>query len=692
MLRELPYRAGVIKDDTEYDSRGYAIDSDKIRFVRGRPQAMGGWVTKLTGIQGYGRAAHEWVSIEGSPFCAIGTHTKLYVRSGDRLIDITPERHAASLPADPVATTDDSADVVVTDTNHQSIIGDTVYLRGLTAVGGIQIGGLSGTLPGSSFVSTINSRVVKVLHTAHGMVDNDLAYFTGATTFAAITDAELNRAAGHRVKVINADSYQIEVEDYADSSSTGGGTPGFAYTKAYLVKDVPAGGNTIVITAGNVATSTATGGGSDGESSYDISIGNRSKRGTGGGYGSGKYGAGPYGRSGSGVVVTIPLALRQWSMDHFGERLCAAIVNGPIYIWGGIQSRRAEILPNAPTRVLAIIVTPQRYLMACGCTDAAGDFNPLLVRHSDQELIDVWTPAVDNSAGDFLLSAGSTVVGALTRERGPIIWTDSAIYSVRSVALADQVYDRDLIGDSCGLIAINAAVVRDGIAYWITPTHQFYSYAGGKPQPVECPLQQWFTDRLAAVQEGKIVAFADPGFEAIQWHFASGEATENNEYLRIDLAEQRRDAQSGWSHGTWDRQVWAAGFSFPGKKPMAVDSNGVLYEHETGYAADGEPIARSISYGPVEAAPANGEAGSHRAHMSRVVVDIDCGEPFTLEVNAREYPRGPKRTKAVVVTPAAKKCDVRISGRQIGLVIAPSITTKWRLGVTRGDVSDGPLR
>lgn len=693
MLRELGFAPGVIKDDTEYASKPYAINSNQIRWVRGRPESLGGWTTKLSGIQGYARATHEWTSIEGVPLLAIGTHTKLYVRSGDRLVDITPERDADTLGTDPIETEDGSSLVTVTHTAHAAVVGDTVYIRGVdAAVGGLTIGGLSGSLASSSFVSTLGQRIVKVLHAAHGMNDNDIAYFTGATSFAGIDAAELNAATGLRVKKLTDDTYQIEVVSLATSTSTGGGTPTYAYAKPYLILDTLAGGNSYVIDAGAEATSDDTGGGTVVAVSYDISVGPRSSRATSGGFGSSLYGRGLYGRSGTGIETAAPIVLRQWSMDHWGEQLVANISDGPIYYWQGNQSQRAIVLPNAPDRALCIVVTPERYLMACGCSDDSGDFNPLAVRHSSDEAIDVWTPAEDNNAGDFLLSAGSAVVGVLTRERGPLIWTDNALYSVRYVGLPDQIYTRDLVGTGCGLLSINAAIDRDSEIFWISSGYQFYRYSGGKPTPLECPLRTWLTKRASTLHVGKTFGWSDPLYEAISWTFVSGTAIEANEYIRLDLPEQRRDPSAGWSHGTSDRLVWSPGFVFPAKKPVAVSSAGVMYEHETGYSADGEPIDRMIEYSPAEAPPVGGEAGGHLVHFSRVVVDLENEEDLELVLRARLWPKGKVWTKVKIVKATDEKTDVRISGRQVGLEMRGATATRWRLGAIRADVSPRTLR
>lgn len=692
MLREIPYRPGVVKDDTELASRGYAIASDKIRFVQGRAEALGGYTEKLAGVVGKPRAAHEWSSVAGIALLAIGTTTKLYVHVGSRLVDITPQRYAATLGADPFATANGSSIVTVTDTAHGAGIGDTVYLRGAAAVAGLTIGGISGTMAASAFFATLGSRVLRVVHVAHGMIDNDIAFFAGATTFAGIAAADINAALGLRIKRLDADSYQVEVPSTATSSGSGGGTPTYAYAKPYVILSVPAGGNTYTIDAGSNANATTTGGGAAVKSSYDITIGRDSTRLSTGGYGNGLYGAGLFGRNTNAIETDIALPLRQWSLDNLGDFLIANIVGSTIYVWDGVQSSRSTVLTNAPAQSLAVLVTPERYLLACGCTSAAGVFDPTLIRHSDGTNITTWTPAITNNAGSFRAGSGSQVVGVRKRNTNPLIWTDKAPFSVRFVGASDQIYAADQIGESCGLISINAVAGRDSDVYWITPSFQFYAYRGGPPTAMECPLESWFADRLTLLQQGKLFAWADPGFEAISWLFSANGSFEPNEYIRVDLPEQARDRRAGWSHGTTDDALRSEGIAFPEKKPLSVSNGGVIRKHEDGFGANGAASAKFIEWAPIGISD-GGEDGQHFAKIGRVVMDMQLTGAATVTLYARVNIDKPVRMKGPYpLTVAKRQVDVAIQGQQIGVRLATNDDQFWRQGLIRGDIGTGSLR
>ena len=97
-MTALQYRPGVVKDDTPSASEGAWTDADKVRFVQGRPQTVGGWERAvMSAFGGMCRGLHAW-AINGSWAVAVGTHTGLYVLYGGVLYDITPVGLAAGLP------------------------------------------------------------------------------------------------------------------------------------------------------------------------------------------------------------------------------------------------------------------------------------------------------------------------------------------------------------------------------------------------------------------------------------------------------------------------------------------------------------------------------------------------------------------------------------------------------------------
>jgi len=90
-LVKLPFRPGVVNDDTAAAAEGAWIDVDGMRFHAGRSQTAGGYELITTDrVSGVPRGLHAWSDNSGAPLLAVGTHTGLYVYSGGGLYDITP--------------------------------------------------------------------------------------------------------------------------------------------------------------------------------------------------------------------------------------------------------------------------------------------------------------------------------------------------------------------------------------------------------------------------------------------------------------------------------------------------------------------------------------------------------------------------------------------------------------------------
>lgn len=142
MIKEIAFKAGVVTDDSELGARPRWTDSDRIRFVRGLPQKIGGWAKfSANSFAGICRGMLTWIAADSVQRIAVGTHKKLYTVLGDDFYNITPTRETGTLGTDPFTTTAGSAMVTVADTAHANVAGDYVKFSGATAVGGITIDG-----------------------------------------------------------------------------------------------------------------------------------------------------------------------------------------------------------------------------------------------------------------------------------------------------------------------------------------------------------------------------------------------------------------------------------------------------------------------------------------------------------------------------------------------------------------------
>lgn len=125
-------------------------DASWVRWHKLLPEKQGGWAfqsltSASTGTApsvylGVARALHDWSSIDGQYWIAVGTHLKLYVVNQATLYDITPDRKTSNL-TNPLTTTNASAVVTVVDPGHQANTGDFIDITGATAVGGLTLSG-----------------------------------------------------------------------------------------------------------------------------------------------------------------------------------------------------------------------------------------------------------------------------------------------------------------------------------------------------------------------------------------------------------------------------------------------------------------------------------------------------------------------------------------------------------------------
>jgi hypothetical protein len=173
-LSKIQFRPGVNRETTSYGNEYGWFNSDLIRFRKGRPEKMGGWVRLSSNtIEGTGRSLHVWAALNGSKYLGLGTETKFYIEEGGGYNDVTPIRATTSLGTNPLKT------------------------------------GASG------------SSVITVTAPSHGAVTGDFVTLSGATATDGITAAQINTE--HVVTIIDSNSYTITTAGTASSGNTAGG-------------------------------------------------------------------------------------------------------------------------------------------------------------------------------------------------------------------------------------------------------------------------------------------------------------------------------------------------------------------------------------------------------------------------------------------------------------------------------------
>lgn len=159
---ELSLAPGFFSEQTDRGAKGRWKDGNRVRFKDSLPQKLGGWAEALisgAAVEGIDRAEWEWASLDGQPWIAQGTNSKLYLINRGIRYDITPLRRAVTL-TNPFTTTSGSAIVSVEDADHGAEQGDFVRFSGATAVGGLTIDGeyqITAVQDGSHYTITASS-------------------------------------------------------------------------------------------------------------------------------------------------------------------------------------------------------------------------------------------------------------------------------------------------------------------------------------------------------------------------------------------------------------------------------------------------------------------------------------------------------------------------------------------------------
>ena len=136
-LQKFIFNPGIDKEGTDYTAEGGWFDGNLVRFRKGLPEKIGGWVKYLTAsIKGRGRKLHAYVTLNGTRVFAIGTTFKLYWQEGNNYNDITPIRSTTGAGDVTFSATNGSSTITVTDTAHGADLNDFVTFSGATTLGG----------------------------------------------------------------------------------------------------------------------------------------------------------------------------------------------------------------------------------------------------------------------------------------------------------------------------------------------------------------------------------------------------------------------------------------------------------------------------------------------------------------------------------------------------------------------------
>lgn len=684
-LSKLQFRPGINRDVTSYSNEGGWYNCDKIRFRLGYPEKIGGWEKYSPNTyQGSARALHNWIALDGSNYLGVGTHLKYYIEEGQLFNDITPIRETTSAGDVTFSATNGSSTITVTDTSHGASQNDFVTYSGAVSLGG-----------------NVTAAILNAEHQITRIVNGNSYEITVSVT------ANASDTGNGGSSVVG--TYQINVGLDTTVGGTGwgagpfGGPSGHTAASTTLSAGITAAVTTIPLTsASGFPTSGYIIVNSEviqytGVSSNDLTGATR-----------GLFGTTAAAHS-SGDTVTestygwgIPSPLntttqiRLWTHDNFGEDLLINPRDSAIYYWdktNGTGSRAVEIgtlggASNTPTISKQIMVSDRdRHVIAFGCNaQGSTDQDPLLIRFSDQESLTDWTATATNTAGDLRLGSGSTFIRAIETKREILVWTDTALTSMRFIG-PPFTFGLQQLASNITIMGPNAVVATEDFVFWMG-IDNFYVYAG-QTQQVPCTVKDYVFSDFNLEQFDKVAAGVNSEYGEVFWFYPSADATDNDRYVIFNYLEKL------WYFGNLSRTAWLdrGTRTFP-----IAASAGYLYNQEFGYDDDGSAMESFI-----ESAAMDIEDGDKFLLIRRVIPDLTFTGSVSLSspsanfsVSTRNFPgsgfasSSPENVARTQTTPVEEFTDqvfFRARGRSFSIKIdSTAAGAKWRLGSPRIDI------
>jgi len=650
-LKKLIFKPGVNRDQTNYAGEGGWWESNKIRFLSGFPQKIGGWAkASVTSYLGVCRSLFNWLPAAGYNFLALGTNSKIYVESGGSLHDITPLRATytgASAPQD-------------TDNCFTTVLGSTTV------------------------TVTINS---------HGAVDGDYVVFSGATAVGGVPATSLNDVQ-FLISNVTVNTFTITVDTAATSAATGGGTSitaffyipsGFATAASGVGWGAPPWGGfgTTPTTGWGIASATAV--------SIPIRI---------------VYFASRYNVVADETDLLFNIrngAIYYWDTDTSFAVAPAASPTNAIALTG----------TSIPDQVGQILFDPKSgILMAFGATAYGGGsatYDPLLVRWSSQDDYTNWDPAtpVTSTAGFLKIQTGSNILRAVANLDETLVFTESSVTSVQFVGGTD-VFSQKLISNEISLIGPNAVLSKNNVFYWMG-TDKFLSY-NGRVETIPCTLRQHVFEDINWAQTEQFFAASNERFYEVWWFYCSTNSDTIDKYVIFNYAENiwyYGDCTDSMSRTAWSDSPLR---QYP---QAASGDDNYLYSHEYGTDAGELPMTSYITSNNVDLDPDGNKfmlvrrlipdvsfVGS--ATGSTPSVDFTLSPRnfpgaayMTANAEGQDFSRTVTRSSGTTVSVEqyTEQVFIRARARQIGVSIGSSeLGVNWQLGAPRLDMREDGTR
>ncbi len=514
----------------------------------------------------------------------------------------------------------------------------------------------------NAFTTTNTTANITISDTTHGATVGDFVTISSTSTAVGGIAAATLDAEYEILSVTNVDAYIIQ------SSATATSTAG------------PTGNCTVT---------------------YQLNVG-PSVQSFGFGWGAGFWNAGTWNTPRTTSQITIDARL--WSINNWGEDLIITQKDGGTYEWDtsdGMTDNRATIVANAPTNsTLSLVSTETRHVVCMGTETSIGNTatqDKMFIRWSDQEDYNQWTPNVTNSAGSQRIAGGSEIRCARPAKGTILVWTDTTMQSMSFIG-PPFIFGFRQLGNDCGAVGLNSAIVIDDVAYWMSDG-QFFRYAGAV-QEIPCSILNHVFNDINKVQYAQVYAAQNSNFSEVIWYYCSASASQNDRYVIYNYLE------NSWYYGTMNRSTYQdngveenplASEYFPNSTANTyVTINGLtagrslIYRMENGVDADGVALPAFIQSGDGDIA--DGETFSF---INKIIPDFqNMTGTANVTLSVKDYPNDTATVgEALTVSNTTGFLNTRIRGRQSNIKIEnTAIGDNWRFGTLRVNIKQDGKR
>jgi hypothetical protein len=535
---------------------------------------------------------------------------------------------------------------------------------------------LSVSVTAGEITASAGSPYVHVSNAAHGRLAGDYVHFVSCSALDAIEPQ------GQTYKVVSAATNTFKIS--ASASAVSDGTTGSTSFIYYLLAAGPS-----INTAG-------LGYGADAYNNARASVT------VGGVVTLGGWGS-------PAEASDINLNMRQWSLHTFGENLLATPRGGRIYQWvenNEVTSRCIEV-PTTTTAGVStgvplqnnfVLVSPiSRHVISLGCTDITGVFDPMVLRISDAENINEWTPTVSTTSEQIRLNDGNELVTGINTRDTTIVLSDTAAYALPFVG-PPFTFDADPIGTNCGVIGPHAGAASSDLVYWMGRDN-FY-YFDGTVKILPCMVLSHVFDDFNLDAKDKVYCGINEKFSEVIWLYCSSDSSECDRYVIFGEGDGTANNPPYWTRGTGFFTTWEDKgiFDVIHTTGNSTEDDGYLIENEPPgvYTADGKKMDAYLESSyfdiPFGVSPPGSPDGNFIMYMDKMAPDFTftgTNAQTDIRITTREYAQSEDEiTKGPYnVQTSTKKISLRVRGRQAKIRIDSSIAgTSWRLGSLSFDV------